>query len=151
MNSEMREIGQVVKENGRLVTVRFPRKSTCEHCNMCAFKPNESHVDITLEKTLDCQIGDKVEVNITQGTVLKMSFLLYLFPLLVGLIGFLVSYLLNAGEIIQMISFVGALAIGFLLLAVFDKIYSVSKKGKPYLVRVISDNEILESDLVVEE
>ena len=106
-NSEMREVGRVVKQKDNLVTVRFPRKSTCEHCNMCAIKPNDSHVDMTLENTLNCNIDDRVEVNISRGTVLKMSLLVYFFPMVVGIIGLLVAYLLGSSEIIQMIACVG--------------------------------------------
>ena len=143
-NSEMREVGRVVKQKDNLVTVRFPRKSTCEHCNMCAIKPNDSHVDMTLENTLNCNIDDRVEVNISRGTVLKMSLLVYFFPMVVGIIGLLVAYLLGSSEIIQMIACVGSIAVAFLVLAVIDRFYAVSKKGKPYLVRILDEDEVVE-------
>ena len=140
----MREVGRVVKQKDNLVTVRFPRKSTCEHCNMCAIKPNDSHVDMTLENTLNCNIDDRVEVNISRGTVLKMSLLVYFFPMVVGIIGLLVAYLLGTSEIIQMIACVGSIAVAFLVLAVIDRFYAVSKKGKPYLVRILDEDEVVE-------
>ena len=143
-NSEMREVGRVVKQKDNLVTVRFPRKSTCEHCNMCAIKPNDSHVDMTLENTLNCNVDDRVEVNISRGTVLKMSLLVYFFPMVVGIIGLLVAYLLGASEIIQMLACVGSIAVAFLVLAVIDRFYAVSKKGKPYLVRILDEDEVVE-------
>ena len=142
--SEMREVGRVIKQKDKLVTVRFPRKSTCEHCNMCAIKPNDSHVDMTLENTIDCKVDDRVEVNISQGTVLKMSLLVYFFPMVVGIIGLLIAYLLGAHEIVQMIACVGGIAVAFLTLTVIDKCYAVSKKGKPYLVRVLGEDEVVE-------
>lgn len=138
---EMREVGQVVKNKGKLVVVRFSRKSSCDHCGMCAFKPNDSHVDMTLENTLDCNIGDKVEVNISNGTVLKMSLLVYTIPLLVGLLGFLAAYFLKLSEIWQFAVFIVSLGLGFLLLRFFDKRYTLSKRGKPYLVRIITEAE----------
>lgn len=144
INNEMREVGTVIRQKGKLVTVRFPRKSTCEHCNMCAIKPNDSHVDMTLENTLDCKIDDRVEVNITRGTVLKMSLLLYLFPMVVGIIGLVVAYLLEASELVQLFAFLGSVAIAFLVIAIIDKFYAVSKKGKPYLVRIVGEDEVIE-------
>lgn len=143
-NSEMREVGRVIKQKDNLVTVRFPRKSTCEHCNMCAIKPNDSHVDMTLENTLNCNVDDRVEVNISRGTVLKMSLLVYFFPMVVGIIGLLVAYLLGTSEIIQMVACVGSIAVAFLVLAVIDRFYAVSKKGKPYLVRILDEDEVVE-------
>ena len=143
-NSEMREVGRVVKQKDNLVTVRFPRKSTCEHCNMCAIKPNDSHVDMTLENTLNCNVDDRVEVNISRGTVLKMSLLVYFFPMVVGIIGLVIAYLLGASEIIQMFACVGSIAVAFLVLAVIDRFYAVSKKGKPYLVRILDEDEVVE-------
>ena len=144
MNSEMREVGRVIKQKDKLVTVRFPRKSTCEHCNMCAIKPNDSHVDMTLENTLNCKVDDRVEVNISRGTVLKMSMLVYFFPMLIGIIGLIVAYALGASEIIQMVACVGGITIAFLVLAVIDRFYAVSKKGKPYLVRILDEDEVVE-------
>ncbi len=140
----MLETGQVVKQKNNLVTVRFSRKSTCEHCNMCAFKPNDSHVDITMENTVGCKVGDSVEVNITDSTVLKLSVLVYFLPLFVGLVGFLISYLLEASEIVQLIVFVASLGLGFLSLAVIDKFYRLSKKGKPEIIRVVSNTDFSE-------
>lgn len=140
----MLETGQVVKQKNNLVTVRFSRKSTCEHCNMCAFKPNDSHVDITMENTVGCKVGDSVEVNITDSTVLKLSVLVYFLPLFVGLVGFLISYLLEASEIVQLIVFVASLGLGFLSLAVIDKFYRISKKGKPEIIRVVSNTDFSE-------
>ncbi|MBQ9716325.1 MAG: SoxR reducing system RseC family protein [Clostridia bacterium] len=144
MNSEMREVGQVVKQKGNLVTVRFPRKSTCEHCNMCAIKPNDSHVDMTLENTLNCNIDDRVEVNISRGTVFKMSMLVYFFPMVVGILGLVIAYLLEASEVIQMVACIGGIALAFLVLAIVDRFYAVSKKGKPYLVRILDEDEVVE-------
>lgn len=140
----MLETGQVVKQKNNLVTVRFSRKSTCEHCNMCAFKPNDSHVDITMENTVGCKVGDSVEVNITDSTVLKLSVLVYFLPLFVGLVGFLISYLLEASEIVQLIVFVASLGLGFLSLAVIDRFYRISKKGKPEIIRVVSNTDFSE-------
>ncbi len=139
--NEMKEVGQIVRTKKNLITVRFPRKSSCEHCNMCAIKPNAAHVDMTMENTLGGKVGDKVEVNISNGTVLKMSLLIYTLPLFIGLVGFLTAYLLNLSEFWQFGIFIVALALGFLVLKLIDKRYALSKKGKPYLVRIISDSE----------
>lgn len=111
---------------------------------MCAFKPNDSHVDITMENTVGCKVGDSVEVNITDSTVLKLSVLVYFLPLFVGLVGFLISYLLEASEIVQLIVFVASLGLGFLSLAVIDKFYRLSKKGKPEIIRVVSNTDFSE-------
>lgn len=139
MNSEneMIEVGTVIKQKGKTVTVRFPRKSSCEHCGMCAFKPGDAHVDMTLEDTLKCVEGDMVEVNVKGGTVLKLSLVVYVFPLLVGLAGFLIAYFTGLVEWLQFVLFFAAMTVGFLLLKLFDRRYSLSKKGKPYLVRKI--------------
>lgn len=139
--NEMKEFGEVISCKGKMVTVRFPRKSACGHCGMCAIKPADAHIDMHMENTLGCKTGDKVEVNISNGTVLKMSLLVYTVPLIIGLIGFLAAYFLGASEVWQLVIFVAALALGFLLLRVFDKRYALSKRGKPYLVRIISGTE----------
>ena len=32
----MREFGEVIAVKGKMITVRFPRKTACGHCGMCA-------------------------------------------------------------------------------------------------------------------
>ncbi len=143
--NEMIELGEVIASKGKMVTVRFPRKTACGHCGMCAIKPSDPHIDMHMENTLGCKTGDKVEVNISNGAVIKMSLLVYVLPLIVGFVGFLIAYFLGASEVWQLVVFVASLAVGFLFLKLFDKRYALSKRGKPYLVRIISNTGDLEN------
>lgn len=141
--NEMREFGEVIAAKGKMITVRFPRKTACGHCGMCAVKPNDAHVDMRMEDTIGCKTGDRVEVNISNGTVLKMSLLVYTMPLVVALIGFFIAYFCGAAEVWQLVAFVASLTVGFLALSLIDKRYALSKRGKPYLVRIISESEVM--------
>ena len=96
-----------------------------------------------MEDTIGCKTGDRVEVNISNGTVLKMSLLVYTMPLVVALIGFFIAYFCGAAEVWQLVAFVASLTVGFLALSLIDKRYALSKRGKPYLVRIISESEVM--------
>ena len=120
----MREFGEVIAVKGKMITVRFPRKTACGHCGMCAVKPNDAHVDMRMEDTIGCKTGDRVEVNISNGTVLKMSLLVYTMPLVVALIGFFIAYFCGAAEVWQLVAFVASLTVGFLALSLIDKRYA---------------------------
>ena len=73
-----------------------------------------------------------------------MSLLVYFFPMVVGILGLVIAYLLGAPELVQMIACVGGIAIAFLVLTIIDRCYAVSKKGKPFLVRILSEDEVVE-------
>ena len=133
----MTEAGKVIKIKNGMATVRVDRKSSCEKCGMCAFKPGTPHIDITLADTLGCSVGDTVELEISGGAVVKISVIAYGIPLLSGLIGFAAAYLFELREAWQLVSLAGGLAVGFVLLILLDRRYKRKNVNKPTLTKKI--------------
>ena len=133
----MTEVGKVIKENKNFVTVRVNRKSSCDKCGLCAFKPGMPHVDLKLQNEQNCVVGDDVEIEISDKSVVKMAFLVYLVPLIIGGLGFLIAFLCKANEIWQFVVFIVATGLGFLPLFFIDKVFFLNKKAQPKIVKKI--------------
>ena len=136
----MTEVGKVVKQNKSFVTVRVNRKSSCDKCGLCAFKPGMLHVDIKLQNEHDCTVGDEVEIEISDKSVVKIAFLVYLVPLLIGGLAFLIAFLCKANEVWQFVTFIVATGLGFLPLILIDKSFMKDKKAQPKIIKKIEKN-----------
>ncbi|MGI6213161.1 MAG: SoxR reducing system RseC family protein [Christensenellales bacterium] len=76
----MKELGTVTQNKKGESVVRFERKTACEKCNMCLKSKDEMFVELAVANTLDASVGDRVEVEIPDNTVLKASFIVYILP-----------------------------------------------------------------------
>ena len=107
----MVESGQVIKlnKNGYCV-VSFDRKSACDQCHMCVASKNGKKVELTVENTVQAQVGDYVEVTMGDSAVLASSAIVYLIPLFTVALGAVAGYFIN--EIAQLILAAVGLAAG---------------------------------------
>lgn len=132
----MQEIGEVIKVRKNLATVRVNRKSACGSCGMCAMKPKDLYVDLLLENSLDAKVLDKVVIDISSGSVAKMSVLAYLLPLLLGLIPLIILFALEVEEWISIVAFFVGIAFGFLILSIVDKTIYRKSKNFPKMISI---------------
>ncbi|MEG2002179.1 MAG: SoxR reducing system RseC family protein [Clostridia bacterium] len=139
----MKEIGDVIKAKNKLATVRLIRKSSCENCNQCGLKKKDTHIDIVVENELDAEIGDQAVIEMTSGNVFKSAFIVYAVPLILSLLGLLVSSLLKLSELLQIIFIFGGLLIGGLVVYLADKRLK-KQKFSPRIVEVIKKQETKE-------
>jgi sigma-E factor negative regulatory protein RseC len=81
----VKEEGEVIAINGNMATVRMKAKKGCDGCSLCTrVSETEMIVDAMIQKPVN--IGDRVSVIIKPGTIVKIAFILYMFPIM-GLIG----------------------------------------------------------------
>lgn len=147
----MIEIGKVfnIKSNG-IATVRFDRKTACENCNMCLKPREENYVELRLKNTLNAKAGDTVKVVMGKRAVLTASVIVYLIPLALMAIALIATFKLD-----QLISFgvsMGTLAVGFIIVAVIDKLI-IRKKSDylPKMVEIITENVQIENKEIENE
>ena len=89
----MEETGTVVEVEGRIAKIRLLRQATCNKCGMCGIG---QHPEIVVEvpNTIGAGPGDAVRLAIESGNVLRAAVVVYVVPLLVAILGFLLaSYL----------------------------------------------------------
>ena len=92
------EQGVIEKVNDQKATVRVRKSPACAHCsskNSCDISDREVLVEVSND--LQAKVGDLVEISIPEGTVLKLSVFVYLFPIIALMIGaFLGGFIANS-------------------------------------------------------
>ncbi len=125
----MKERGEIVEIKNGTATVRVNRKSACGHCHACGMKPEDPHIDLEAPAYDGAEVGDKVEVEIPDGGVVKMSLAAYALPLATGLIPFTAVYLTSKNEILSLVSLLLGIGIGYLCVKLLDgKFFSKKRR-----------------------
>lgn len=89
----MKEIGQVIEKNGRILKVKFSSSEACHSCGLC--KINEENLVLNVIDECNAKIGDFVIVEVEKKDFYQVTFLIYLFPLISFILGVLIGYLIG--------------------------------------------------------
>lgn len=134
----MESSGKVVAINGKKVTLLMYRESTCSHCTGCGEDTKVAkELIIVVEKKVE--IGDIVTFQMKDSKFLKIGFLVYVFPIIMMVIGYNVGVKIGYSEKGSAgMSFL-FLAITFLCIHLIDK-FLVKDKIKMEVLNVEKDN-----------
>jgi len=124
----MEEKGRVVKVENGVAKVEMERTSSCARCGICLQGSGEKMI-LYAKDSLGVHPGDEVLVSMESKEVLKAAFLIYLFPL----IGLIAGYLI--GRTIFGTENVGILFAGFGFFGVFFLLYEYDKRLKSRINR----------------
>jgi len=130
--------GFIVNIDGDFAKIRIAPNSSCESCNTCGI----AHMEILAYNPVMATPGQKVRFTMVQDNMLKISFMIFLFPLIAILSG------LYAGSLfVNYSGYNGAApmvagALLFLSAAIFfiysyDKKYKLNKSNFPQIIEVI--------------
>ena len=85
------EQGLVIDTKADIATVKTLRKSTCESCDHkhnCGNAPdNKNEMRVKAKNFIGAKIGDTVIISIKTTSLLKVAFMLYIFPVLCMILG----------------------------------------------------------------
>ena len=93
------EEGTVIKVIGANVLIKTMRSSSCEHCTSkgsCMSKGGGNEMQVQALNPVGAREGDRVKISFSTGSLLKASFLLYVFPILCLIAGALCGQRLTA-------------------------------------------------------
>ncbi len=131
----MENKGIVQKINGKQITVKLFKDSSCSHCNQC-HGASKYGKDFEFETDKKAKVGDLVTLEIAEKEVIKAAAIAYVFPPLMMIIGYLVTDKLGFSENQSILgSFIG-LILAFIGLFIYDKFFA--KKSIEEEIRVIS-------------
>lgn len=134
----MKEEGIVHKIRGTYAVVRFPRKTACEHCNMCLKPRNEMFVEVKVKNTLGAKEGDKVAVVLGERAVISASLIVYTVPLATTAAGLTATYKLGLAICLPVTA--GALIAGLVAVALIDKFLLRNKQDfAPQMKEIIQE------------
>ncbi len=138
------ENGIVTQANANMAWIKTTRTAACESCSSkdsCGTNHHGSQeMTVTVKNTLGVEKGDPVVIGIQSKPMLYLSFLLYVFPIILLLIGAVIGD--SIGPSFDMDESASAMIVGFLFfgaafLVVRKKQAVMSEKDeyKPFLVR----------------
>ncbi len=111
----MEEKGVVTDVNGETMTVEFERSPMCEKCGAC--ERAQERMRMEMKRLQDADVGDRVQVELPEGALLKAALLAYGLPLVLLLLGLFVGKSLPGWLGLPGNSDLYALALGLLLAA----------------------------------
>jgi sigma-E factor negative regulatory protein RseC len=137
------ETGIVTNTNSSLAWIKTNRVGACEGCSSkasCGTASSQTEVIVTVKNTLNVEKGDQVVIGLESGPILFLTFLLYVFPIILLTAGALIGnaiapYLEMNPSLISMI--IGFSFFGFAFYFIRKKNNSFEQKDeyKPFLVR----------------
>lgn len=114
--------GIIEKIQDNHATVKFYKDSACASCSACSGESKFGQkISIDLNKNLNFKIGDEITIEIDDIILLKLSFIVYIFPALAMILGYFVLDFLNFSQGVSIIGSFSALLLSFLALYFYDK------------------------------
>lgn len=130
------EWGLVTAVSSGKAKVRLERKSLCERCGICS-EWGKDFMLMEVDNLKGARVGDKVRIETLPGTTLKISFMVFMMPLLglfVGIFsGYLLSRWLGLRSLWQAGLGIAFFLLGFLGVRWYDR---KAQRGEGYLPRI---------------
>ena len=125
----MKEIGRVVSVQGGRLTVSVKRTEACDRCGKCSHAHvtfgNDNHIIVEAVPLGDVQPGELVELEMEGRDYVRLSFIVYIVPLLGAFLGFgfgwFLGGMLQSPVLWGTILGIGGLALSFFWVSQYDK------------------------------
>lgn len=88
------EQGVVIRTESKTAWVKTARSSGCDGCSArgsCHASSSSSEMEVKALNEIGAKTGDRIVLSIATGSMLKVTFLLYLFPILLLILGAVVG------------------------------------------------------------
>ncbi len=139
------ERGIVIKLDSTTAWVKTTRSSACETCSAkssCNVVENGEEMEVEAINEAGAQVGDRIIISIETASLLKASFLLYVFPILLMLAGAIIGQ--KAAPLLDIDPSLFSAVVGFSFF--FVSIWFVKSRGnrmarekeyKPKIIRIL--------------
>jgi len=140
----LEEIGQVLEAEGQFAKIRMNRTGMCAQCGRCgimAFQP-ASDIIVDADNPVGARAGDSVRLEMESRYYLTAAFIVYVFPLLLGGLGYLLGALIASqmGVSEGTLGIAGAVflfALSFAGIRAYDKKAAREGRYRPHIVEVL--------------
>lgn len=103
-------------------TVKFYKDSACASCSACSGDNKFGQtLSLKLEEGTAVRAGQEITIEIDDGILLKLSFIVYILPAVAMILGYLLLHFLKFSEGISILGSFSALVITFIGLFFYDK------------------------------
>lgn len=137
----MRHFGKVINIEDEMARIQIAKSSQCKNCTACDMFDTKGTVEISARNELAAKVEDYVEVEIAPAQVIGSSLLVFIFPIIALIIGYMLGSHLapqttltaeNAGIIGSLIF----LVLAFLLIYVYDRLFARKKSAKAWIAAI---------------
>jgi sigma-E factor negative regulatory protein RseC len=143
----MKEIGCVASVSGDAAMVAMPMSGECKKCGLCKQAADGREVLLEARNDAGAREGDTVEIEIAAGRVLAAAFIIYMIPVLMTIVGFLVGSAAAGGDPEARLPIVLAvvfLVVSFVLVWQYDRRLRRTERRHAVVTRILSDEEAQE-------
>ncbi|MBD3366823.1 MAG: hypothetical protein GF405_01460 [Candidatus Eisenbacteria bacterium] len=143
----MKEIGCVVSVKDDAAVVAMPMSGACEKCGMCMMSGDGREVMVLAKNDAGAGDGDTVEIEITAGRVVASAFLIYMVPVVMTIIGFLVGNAITGGaedSVLPIVMAIVFLVVAFVAVGLYDMRLRKAERREASVLRILSEEEAAE-------
>ncbi|MFH1154681.1 MAG: SoxR reducing system RseC family protein [Pseudomonadota bacterium] len=139
------EKGVITSTTSTMAWVRTMRSSACEACEAKGSCTEGAHgskeMFVQVENTINARTGDQVIIGFQTAPLLKLSFLLYVFPVILLIIGAgtgqtMASSLGTDPSLTACLAGFAGFGIAFAAIRVSGKSLALRNEYKPFLIRI---------------
>ncbi|MBF0204888.1 MAG: SoxR reducing system RseC family protein [Desulfamplus sp.] len=139
----MTKEGIITKIIGKTAWVKTRRSKSCDSCesrDSCGEHSRIQEMTIQIENSLNASTGDMVVVGFKSSPLLKIAFLLYVFPIILLIIGAAIgesiSITLNTDKsLTSLIAGILFFTISFLVIRLINNAWANKKEYQPFMMR----------------
>lgn len=118
----IREFGEIIETRGDKAIIRIHRSESCEDCSSKGTCPLSAtkNWEVEVENTLSAAVGERVELELGSGAYLASGFIVFILPIILMVIFYLIANYIVKSSYSPLFSFVGLLA-GMMVAFLFNR------------------------------
>jgi sigma-E factor negative regulatory protein RseC len=143
----VKEIGCVVSVKDDAAVVAMPMSGACEKCGMCMMSGDGREVMLLAKNQAGAGDGDTVEIEISAGRVVASAFLIYMVPVVMTIVGFLIGNAFTRGaedSVLPIVMAIVFLVGSFIVVGLYDLRLRRSERREATVIRVLTEEEAAE-------
>lgn len=94
----LKEVGQVVSVSEGAAVVAMRASGECEKCGLCMKSTDGKDVLLLAKNDVGARSGDRVEIEINPGRVIAAAFIVYMVPVVMTIVGYLLGSRISGGS-----------------------------------------------------
>ena len=133
----MKEKGLVLEIAGETAKIEIKRTTTCKGCSICRMGSSDTMI-AEVENPGGAKGGDKVEMEVDTSSILKIAFIVYIFPIVGLIVGYLVGERITGSELVGICFGIGGLILSFRVIYWYDKRMKRERRLRSKIIRIIT-------------
>lgn len=131
----MEIVGKIISIEGKKATVAVKRTSACgENCANCKGVCTVTTAKAVAENLALADVGDTVKIESNSMDVIRAAFFLYMLPVLVAIIGAVLTYAMGINDFFVILVSVICFFVSFIIIKRFEKKLS----PKSYITKILA-------------